>query len=133
MRLCKECSLKFYRKRFLAMPEKEWDGDSVIYYEDADIYFNDEDYLIEWCIENKKRPSELELVHCEPGRLRILEDDYWADNLPEEGKLPKNMLQAIDDLNKVVRATPAQVWLPCKIRVSTLSDEDYLKEIEWVK
>lgn len=112
--VCQECRGKREVERYLAMPKQEWDREGFVYSQVADEYF-DSDQLAEHCEENELTPDDLRLVICEPNYAREIDTDYFADDLPEEVDLPREIWVALDALNKVIREfrTPLS-WSPGK-------------------
>jgi hypothetical protein len=54
------------------------------------------------------------LIICEPIHLKQIHDDYWHDQLAEDADLPCAVLEALDNLNKVIREQEPVSWEPGK-------------------
>jgi len=134
-RPCRECgapTIKHYIKcdaccdrsdiaRYAAMPRAEWDGKAMLYSEATDRYYSDlgeaDGHLDE--IEERCTFAELRLVICEPNYVRKLDPSDFADDLPEDGELPDEVHNAIEEFNAAVAGivlswSPGKqaLWLP---------------------
>lgn len=107
---CETCRRKDERARYDAMPWREWDGDSPITLYDGDEFFFDEDSLLDYCDVNNTDPATLMLVHCVPNRARRLDEDYFVDELPDDGDLPHEILRAIDAFNEAIKDVGPLSW-----------------------
>ena len=55
--------------------------------------------------------EDLMLVICEPVYASLLDAyDQWCDDLPEDGELPDDILQAVEGLNEVLKAQQPLCW-----------------------
>lgn len=119
---CDECRAKAERARWLALPVVELsDGPFCVYQDDR--YFWSLQDVYDHCYDQEIRPSDLMLVTCEPQYAREVDPDYWCDDTPEDGDLPADIEEALDALNKVIRARKEPLcWYPGKQRV-LLPDE----------
>lgn len=128
-RPCRECgapTIKRYIKcdacreladlaRYQAMPRTEWDGKVMLYSETTDRFYSDlgeaEDHLDE--MEERCTLADLRLVICEPNYVRKLDPSDYADDLPEEGDLPDEVHNAIEQFNTAVDGIVLS-WSPGK-------------------
>lgn len=130
--LCRECSSLKSRERWLALPEVEWTPLVCIYQDDT--YFHDEDGFLEWCEDNEVDPATVMLVACEPVfATEIDAEDYFADDIPEDGELPDEIAVAVGRLNDVIRncktplcwrAAAKRVAVPAPVTEAERNDEE---------
>jgi len=119
--MCPACADKKSHARYLAMPNKEWDGKTPLVLHNDDRYFFDWDEVVEYAEDVECKPESLPLVICEPVHLRTLDYDYWEDELPEDGELPTSVAEAVDALNKVICEQEPVAWTAGKY-VATFKD-----------
>lgn len=101
---CEVCRAKTDQERYLKMEFKEWDGETPLVLFGTDTYFWDEGDLDDYCEEHKVKESELNLVICESTYAHEIEpNEYYCDDLPEEGEVPHVIQQVFDELNKTLR------------------------------
>lgn len=112
--VCKRCREIRDIKRYEAMPKEEWDGEGGLYSDAYDKYFRDWSEVDGFCEDEGIEMKDLRLIICVPQYLPLLDSDYGCDELPEDGELPDSVIKAIDDFNKVIRATPPVSWYPGK-------------------
>lgn len=113
--ICESCRSKKDFEKYLSMPKKEWDGVGMLYSDTQDQYFSDLDEIYDWMeCSNVATIEELRLIICEPNYLMQIEEDHWADDLPEDGELPESVRIALEEFNKVIREAPAVSWSPGK-------------------
>ncbi len=114
---CQTCRDKQNNERFLALPFKEWDGETPLCLWHDDKYFFDSSDIDEYCDEQEVDPSELQLVWCEPMKLRKIDYDYWTDDMPENvDELPDEMLKLIDQMNEFIDGYSPNWWITTNIR-----------------
>jgi hypothetical protein len=101
---CLKCRVKADHERWLKMPLIEWDGVTPLVIHRDDTYFFDADSIYEHAAEAGCAVSDLELVVCEPCYARQVDEDYWQDDMAEDGELPDVIRKALDAFNKVVAA-----------------------------
>lgn len=105
---CRPCRDKKSNERYLALPEKKWDGELPICIWDSEEYFFHEEELADFMEEHGiKSTDEIQLVDCKEIHLRYVDDDYWHDELAEGSELPADVTSALEVLNKAIRAAPA--------------------------
>lgn len=122
---CESCRNKINNQRYNELPFQEWDGVTPIATYDGDEYFFDIDDLEWYCEENEITPDELKLVICEPNKMREIPYDYWDDIMPENmEELPKEINDALETFNKVIREAKPISWRPGKIRTTYYSNEN---------
>ena len=119
---CSGCIAKERTEKYYAMPMVEWDGVTPVCTFDDDRYFFDEGEVLDWMADLKHNAAEgesveVQLVLCDPGHLHLLEQDVWCDDLPEDGELPGEVLEKLDELNKALSEAPTVCWWPGKQRI----------------
>ncbi len=113
--VCNKCREIRDENRYQAMPKEVWNGKGMLYSDFADKYFQDWGEIDGYCEDEEITMDKLRLIICEPQYLSLLDKgDYGCDSLAEDGELPDNVIQAIDDFNKVIKATGAVSWIPSK-------------------
>jgi hypothetical protein len=112
--ICSACRDKKAIERYNKRDRIEWDTKTPLYSYAADEYFFDEDELDCYIEDNDCSIESLRLVICDPVKLRNIHDDYWEDELQEDGELPKDILQALEELNELINSYPAVSWYPGK-------------------
>jgi len=101
---CTDCTAKIRTARYLAFPIVEWTGEYAMEF-GADEYFADEDAALEYCEDNDIDPSALQLVATEPVYATEVDaEDYCSDDIPEDGELPAEIVDAFAVLNASIRA-----------------------------
>lgn len=120
---CADCRAKHTRKRYEALQVVDWDGETYVCTFDDDQFFNSPDEIYDYCEEHGCKPEDLMLVLCEPGYPSQVNTDYWCDELPEDGELPAEVLEALDALNDVISKSGPIAWWPGKKRISFGFDE----------
>ena len=111
--ICKGCREKKAVERYEAKERKQWDRETPLYSEFADEYFFSEDSLNDY-LEFGETKQALRLVICEPIYLKEIDEDYFCDELPEDGELPENVFSALEELNKIIRGQKPVSWMPGK-------------------
>lgn len=115
--LCSECRNEKSVGRYKARESKLWDGITPLYSDACDRYFFDWDEVLEYLNEIDQQEESfgvLRLLICSPIRLRQVDDDYFCDELPEGGSLPSDVVEALADLNEVIRRQTPVSWAPGK-------------------
>ena len=114
-RCCVDCIEKNDIERYSKLERKVWDGEVYLYSDRDDVYFSDyqelHDYINEHKIENI---DSLRLIICEPECLREIDEDYWADDLPEDTELPDSVLSALETFNASLKDAGVVSWHPGK-------------------
>lgn len=113
---CNSCSRKSDIERYKAYPFEEWDGKKPVYSDSRDKYFYDASEIEEYCEENEIEPSQLMLLICESNYLNEIDSSIWEDELPEDGDIPKELQDKLNELNQFIETLPAISYSPSKIR-----------------
>jgi len=116
---CGGCRAKRVVERHAAMPREAWDGERPINIYGTDSYFFSEDDLRDYCEEEGCGPESLRLVFCIPNPARELSLDHWCDDYPDDQEPPTWLSDAVEELNRVIRAHHADPlsWSPGHIAV----------------
>jgi hypothetical protein len=120
---CEACRAKRDHERYLKMEFKEWDGKTPLVVFDTDTYFFDESDLGDYCENHNIKEVDLNLVLCEPTYAHEIEpNEYYCDDLPEEGEVSHVIQQAFDELNKALRESKEVLsWNAGKFRTKVES------------
>jgi len=117
---CEKCQKAKRRESYLKMERKDWDGKTYVTTFDDDKFFRDSAELEEYCEDNEVDAGSLMLVLCSPNKLRKIDSSIWEDIAPEDEDdfLPKEVEEAIANLNKAIENAPAISWGASKFRTS---------------
>lgn len=97
-------------------PRQEWDGKTPIYSETLDEWYFDKNdldcgaygfaeengYLIDRTFDRGAVYDKMRLYLCKPHKLSHVEQDYWFDDLGEDGELPDAICDALASLNEAI-------------------------------
>ncbi len=121
---CENCRRKNALERYQKYPFKEWDGKEPVCMFDGDKYFFSEEDIEMYLEDNEElQPEDLRLVICEPNYAHEISEDWWADDLPEDGEMPKALSDKIDELNKFIKTLPPLSYSPGKVRTEYTRSE----------
>jgi hypothetical protein len=111
---CDECKEKRAIARYEALERVEWDQNGMLYSDTHDEFFSSWDEVEDFALDNGVCVADLQLLICEPKYLRRIDDDYWADNMPDDsdGTLPDDVLSALVEFNEVLRSAGPVCWIP---------------------
>lgn len=109
---CDSCREKKRHQTFMELERKEWDGKTPLYLDGSDTYFFDAEELDHYLEENECTLDSLQLRFCKPIKMPHLEDDYFLEQLHEDAEIPDDLALAIEQVNKIIDATPPQTWEP---------------------
>ena len=114
---CQECRDKKDLERFEALPRADWDGKAMLYSEARDKYYAGPDDA-EDELEEGETLADLRLVVCKPTYARLLDEEYFCDDLPEgEDDVPPVVEQAMEAFNAAV-ADVIMSWQPGKVALA---------------
>lgn len=102
-------------EQFFKLSEVEWDGESPIYSDLNDTYYRSLDEA-ECDLEGSQTLEDLQLLGCEPEFIRPLDESHCEDILPEDGELPQEVLDAMDEFNRKVEGIIIS-WYPSNKRI----------------
>lgn len=111
---CADCRKKKAVLQYNQKEHKKWDGEIPIYSDMFDKYFFDEDALHDFMEECECEIEELRLIICEPIYLKEIREDYFCDALADDGELSEAVIDALDNLNAVIRDEDPVSWFPGK-------------------
>lgn len=118
---CKDCRDKRAVERYNALEYKDHDGETPLYSQWLDKYFFDIGELHDTVMEEEISIEVLQLVICNPVTLTTIDEEYWMDDLPsvpEEGELPSQVAEALQEFNNILKEAGPVSWLPGKFRTS---------------
>jgi hypothetical protein len=120
--ICDACRLEIDIERYASLEKVDWDGNTPVYSYQNDAFFSDFQALHDYIEENGGNLEEMRLVICRPNHLRQIDEDYFSDDLPEDGELPTEIAGALEVLNKVIREHEPVSWSPSSkaIRIESL-------------
>jgi len=97
---------------------KKWYGDTPVYSQQLDKYFFDVGELDDEIHDEELYGEELELVLCDLVIPRLMDSDYWYDELDEEDTGTFKKLDALcDEFNAKLKTIFSNTWEPGKYRV----------------
>lgn len=112
---CEPCREKLADARYKAMPEAPWDGVQMVYSTTRDEFYASPDDA-EDELDDDESVANLRLVLCTPNHVRSLDGDNFADDLPEDGEAPDELLAAMDAFNEATSGIVLS-WGPGKSRL----------------
>ena len=110
---CNTCREKRDLESWLAAERTEWDGTTPLYSDAYDKYFFDED-VEEFADDEGVSVDDLRLYICEPRYGRSIDEDYFCDELAEDGEVPDVILHAMKKLNEAIKEAGPLSWYPGK-------------------
>lgn len=114
--ICQDCRDLKEAKKFALLPRTKWDGESMLYSETKDRFYGSPDEA-EDDLEEDESLSDLWLVICKPNYPRILESDYFCDDLPEDKEIPPEIETAMDTFNNAISSIVLS-WSPTKVALA---------------
>jgi hypothetical protein len=115
---CKDCREKAEIERYAKREHKPWDGETMVYSEMADEFFQNRYEVEEYCDEYNVSLEDLRLVHCEPEFTQEIDPDEHYEIDDEEKYLPREIEEAFEKLNEVIRNCKEPLcWYPGKFAV----------------
>lgn len=118
--VCDECKEKHDIERYNRRERRKWDKETLLYSDAYDEYFEEWDQIGDYCDINECSIEDLRLIICEPNYACQIPDDYWCDDLPDDGEtdLPEDLVDALEELNKFIREEKIILsWSPGKYAV----------------
>jgi hypothetical protein len=112
---CSPCYKAAKEAKFDALPVEKWDGFTPLCLFDSDRYFFNDDVLD--FIADLPEDAVLRIAKCKPHYLALVTDDNWQDDLPEDGELPEEVAQKLDELNAAIKAAGPVSWFEDKIAI----------------
>lgn len=121
---CVNCHRKDREEKYEKMPFKLWDGQTPLCLFDDDMFFyilEDIESYLDDLDDDSVKAVDLKFVICEPQYPHLIDNDYFADILPEDLELEdcasRDLLDAIHKFNEFAEKTPFS-WGPGKYRTS---------------
>ena len=105
---CQSCQATEDMKKFTSLPVEKWDGVTPLCIFDSDTYFFD-DSVLDY-IADQPEDEEIRICKCRPGYLHQINEEYWADDLAEDGEIPDAVSAALDLLNKAIKEAAPVCW-----------------------
>lgn len=120
---CEDCRNELAKENYSKFKFEEWDFIKPVYSNEYEKYFFCEDDLVDF-MQGKNEDddenfiNEIDLLICKENHWQKVDEDYWSDNMPEDNDedLPKEMQEALDNLNKIIDTLKPQSYSPSKIR-----------------
>ncbi len=126
-RYCTFCRPERMAATWSALEKRPWDGTTPVMVHQGDEFFMSAEEFIGWCADNEVEPEGVHLVHCKPRLLSTIDEDHFADDLPEDGELPPAIAEALAALNTAIQAHTEPVsWWADNVAV----DPESLKGLE---
>lgn len=120
---CRTCSSKKSQENFLLLEAVPWDEKSTMCFRNDDVFFQDMNEFIEWCIENEVEDmSTIQLMLCEQKfvftevNIDELNEEYTDGELGVSHYHP-DVAQKVAELNTLLRETKSQLWFPTNKRI----------------
>jgi len=110
--ICEPCRNKRDIAKFEAMPKEVWNEEGGLYSDSADKYFWSWEEVDDYCENEGIKEEDLRLVICVPNYPRLLEEDYFCNELPEDGELPDDIVKAMEAFNKSLKESAPLSWYP---------------------
>lgn len=114
---CEACRASRERARYEAMPEGQWDGKQMVYSETLDRFYPNPDEAWEEADDEGVDLASMRLVLCEPQYARQLDVDDFADEMPEDGEEPDELVAALNAFNSAVSGLILS-WYPGNTRLA---------------
>lgn len=120
--ICDACRDRKRVEEYAAMPRAKWDGEAMLYSQPRDRYFSDPSEARD-CLRDGETLADLRLVICTPNYARTLDEDDFADELPEDNAAPDELTDAIDAFNTTMKEAPPLSWSPSDHALDVDADE----------
>lgn len=111
---CEFCSSIREKESYDKRPFLEWDYITPVIIHNSDQYFWNSDEIDEYLDQNEINPSELKLVICSPNYVRQIDEDYWADEMPENyddlSDFNKDFVAKLKEFNSYISTLKPLSW-----------------------
>lgn len=109
---CKACTEVRRIAGYRAMPKQIWDGETFLYSDAREVYFQGREELAEYLGDHPDVTLDsLHLVICEPIMASEIDgNEHFGDELHEDGEISPELAAAFDALNAVIRKEPPLSW-----------------------
>lgn len=113
--ICEACRERKDDEKYAARPRQAWAGEPL-YSETTDRWFFDEGSLDDYCEDEQVDRNDLRLIICEPVYAHEIDpNEYYTDELPEDGEVDGDLADAFDALNALIRERRKPLsWKPGK-------------------
>lgn len=101
-------------EKLAKMERQEWDGETPLYHDDSDTYLMDAGEVDDFLDDSGLTFNEAMFQLCKPNHPRLIEADDFHDDLPEDGELPDEVVEAIDAFNAAVKDSVLS-WSPIDV------------------
>lgn len=110
--MCDPCHALHMAAVWDELEKRPWDGTTPVMVHQGDEFFFDAESFANWCADNEVEREGVHLVHCKPQHLSTIDEDHFADDLPEDGELPPAIAEALAALNTAIQAhtEPVSWW-----------------------
>lgn len=118
--MCASCKEKKEMAAYLLKPKKLWNGTDPLYSEKINGYFFNRNDFFSYLLDHKDEKENfrisLRLVICDPVYLKVIDPyELYNDDLPEDGELPIEIIEAFKTLNKIISSNTVPIaWIPGK-------------------
>lgn len=110
------------KKCYISRASVEWDGESPIYSDALDKYYNSIDECLDE-LEDGQKLLDLRLLACEKAFYSEISIDRWDDEMPEDDDA-NELSKLIDEFNNKIRLIQAGYKIT-KYRIDTTEWEDH--------
>jgi hypothetical protein len=115
---CEDCRNKKAADRYNELPFREWDGKAPLCIWGSEQYFFTEDDLIEYLYDNELNGCDVQLVLARPIGYSEIDYSYWGDDAHEDWEPPKELVEAVEKVNDLIRELKPHSYTIGKIRTS---------------
>lgn len=110
--LCEQCRKQKDTERYNNLEKADWDGKGYLYSEEKDRFYEELEDAVD-DLEEGESLEDLRLLICKPV-YAVLDEDCFADDIPEDADTPDWLLDAIDVFNETTRSCGPLSWAPTK-------------------
>ena len=121
--VCNDCIEKKEIEKYERMEAREWDEKSPVYSDSEERYFHTQQQIKEYCEDEGCTKESLRLRICDSEPLPKLDQDYFLNQdeflveYDHLGELPEELIEAIDNVNKVIDNMDPISWYPSNYKV----------------
>lgn len=118
---CDFCNSKKEIEKYNSYPFKEWDKLEPVYSETYKKYFFSPDEIEEHIVDledNEEEVSDLRLLICRPNKAHSVNSSIWEDILTEDGEIPSELQDKLDELNQFIETMSPLSWSPSNVRTA---------------
>jgi hypothetical protein len=100
---CEGCQDKRDAAAYMELDRDDWDGVTPLWSDAADRMFFSASDLQDYCRDEGKQPRELRLLLCDACSFHFIDEDDFADDLPEDCEAPDELRQALRKFNESIK------------------------------